>query len=436
MIAGVVKVPTGQVCVRVDKIMRAILPQCAEAAPVPAGDRSTEFWEKMADIVPGIIYIFNQQTMSNEYANRSVMDLLGYSEVEVRDMGTDMLKTVVLPEDQPALFRYLDGLRDLSEGEDSSHEYRVRRRDGTVRWLCSIDTVFEKAPDGGVLRHIGIALDITRQKTAEAELRAINDELEARVKARTEELEALNVELGTCMAQRTAELNDINRDMKDLTYVATHDLKVPVNNMSSLTHMLSEAEPLLPPEHVETLGWLRDVADQASEKLDALICVAQAHSGALKGFQEVDLAEVTERALVNLHFQISRARAVIKTGFEQPSVWFVPREMEHILQSMIGNAVKYHEPGRRPRINVLSRQLDDHVEISIRDNGTGLDLPRDAEKVFGLFKRAHTTPDGAGVSLYSIRRVLERVGGTIDVTSKPGRGSCFSICLPNRLEPS
>ncbi|MCV3272694.1 sensor histidine kinase [Roseobacter sinensis] len=416
--------------------MQVAAPQSVETAPGPSGARSTAFWERLAEVVPGVIYLFNHQTMSNEYVNRSVHDLLGYSAEEIADMGPNMLATAVLEEDQPGVMSYLAALRHLGEGEEASHVYRVRRADGAVRWFRSVDSVFEREADGRVLRHIGIALDVTAQMAIEAELRQVNEDLEERIRARTAELERLNRELGIRMEARTAELQDVKRDLEDLTYVATHDLRVPVNNMGSLTHMLSEAEPLLPPEHVETLGWLRDVSDQASEKLDALICVAQARSGALKAFEEVDLARITDQALVNLHFQITRTRAVVKTRFDVPAVWFVPREMENILQSMIGNAIKYHVPGRRPRIQLLSRRHADHVEISIEDNGTGLDLPRDADKVFGLFKRAHTTPGGAGVSLYAIRRVLERVGGRIDVTSTPGRGSRFSICLPHRPEPS
>lgn len=390
----------------------------------------------MADLVPGIIYVFNHQTMSNEYSNRSINDFLGYSPEEVLQMGDNLLNAVVHPEDHVGLFGYLVALRDLPEGGEACHEYRARAKNGEIRWLRSADSVLERDAHGSVIRHFGIALDITMQKQAEMRLREIHDDLEARVQARTAELEVLNSELGACMAARTAELEDVNRDLKDLTYIATHDLKVPVNNMTSLTHMLSEAEPFLPPEHTETLGWMRDVCHQASEKLDALICVAQAHSGVFADFRTVNLAAVTEAALVNLHFQISRAKAVVTHEFEAPSVYFVQREMENILQSMIGNAIKYQYPGRRPRVHIMSRALEDCVEITIRDNGTGLDLARDEEKVFGLFKRAHSTPEGAGVSLYSIRRVLDRAGGTIEVTSTPGEGSCFSLRLPHEPEAS
>ncbi|MFK7878131.1 ATP-binding protein [Roseobacter sp.] len=411
--------------------MHLVQPQHSEPSSESLNEGSLAFWMKMAELVPGIIYIFNHTTMSNEYANCSIAQYLGYSPEEIRQMGDAMLPTVVDDVDHPAMFSHLEQLGQLPLGAKSNFEYRVTSRSGDALWLRSTDTVIEMAPDGSVLRHIGIAMDVTDQKKAQARLQDTNAVLEERVAARTRELQALNDALEDRVAQRTAELREINRDLKDLTFVATHDLKVPVNNMTSLTHMLSEAENILPPEHVETLGWMRDVCQQAGEKLDALICVAQAHSGTLAPFEEVDLATVVERALINLHFQIARTKSVISLDLQARSVWFVPQEMENILQSMIGNAVKYHVPGRRPRIQVLSRSCAGAVEVSIIDNGTGVDLPRDEAKVFGLFKRAHAAPEGAGVSLYAIKRVLDRVGGSMTASSTLGQGSCFSFRLPN-----
>ncbi|WP_299632611.1 ATP-binding protein [uncultured Roseobacter sp.] len=414
--------------------MQVVQPQNIQATSAVVDESSIAFWTRMAELVPGIIYIFNHATMSNEYANCTIADLLGYSPEEVCSLGETLLPTIIHEDDQDALFDYLKSLQALPIGTETTFEYRVKSKQGNELWLRSIDSIFETSDDGAVLRHIGIAVDITAQKENEARLIEVNESLEARVEARTETLEVLNSELGVCMARRTAELNDVNRDLKDLTYVATHDLKVPINNMICLTHMLSEAEGELPPEHAETLSWMRDACHQAGEKLDALICVAQAHSGTFGVFEEVDLKSVTERALVNLHFQMMKANAVVSCDFDVQTVWFVPREMENILQSMIGNAIKYRAPERRPRVKVQSRQLENGVEVSITDNGSGVDLPRDQDKVFGLFKRAHSTPDGAGVSLYSIRRVLDRVGGSLHASSKVGKGSCFSFQLPNKPE--
>ncbi|WP_262386587.1 Adaptive-response sensory-kinase SasA [Roseobacter fucihabitans] len=410
--------------------MQVVQAQYIQQTPALVDESSLAFWSRMSELVPGIIYIFNHETMCNEYSNCTIAEFLGYTPEEVLAMGDAVLPTLVHHDDHERLFNYLGSLRSLPIGAESAFEYRMNSKLGNEVWMRSVDTVFETAPDGSVLRHIGVAVDITSQKRNENRLLEANETLEAQVRARTAELQALNEELETRVAQRTAELVETNRDLKQLTFVATHDLRVPVNNMTSLTHMLLEAEEALPPEHAETLTWMHDVCRQANDKLDALICVAQAHSAELSEFEAIDIANVADRVLVNLHFQVAQSKSVIRFDLEVKTVWFVPRELENILQSMIGNAIKYRAAERRPRIILRSRVYDNEVEVSIIDNGTGLDLARDEAKVFGLFKRAHATPEGAGVSLYAIRRILERIGGSIAVASEPGKGSCFSFRLP------
>ncbi|WP_299970710.1 PAS domain-containing sensor histidine kinase [uncultured Roseobacter sp.] len=386
-------------------------------------------------MVPGIVYVYNHRLKANEYSNRSIADLLGYSPEEIQAMGDRLVEQVVHPADWSLLEEHFDHLQNLPDGQYISVESRHYAKNGSVVWLRGRDTVFERAADGSLLRHVGIATDITAEKEAAERLASANHELEARVRVRTAELQSLNEELEARVVQRTEKLREINRDLKDLTYAATHDLKVPVSNMASLTNMLAEAEPLLTDEHVETLGWMKEVCQQAGEKVDALICVTQARSGAFSAFHDVDLAEVTGQVLADLDFQITDLRASVELDLGVPTVWFLDLELGNALKALVANALKYTRSGVRPRITITSRQEVGHVRISVQDNGTGLSLPRDIDKVFGLFKRAHSHPPGAGVSLYAIRRILERAEGDISVISTLGEGSTFSIRLPNRPVP-
>jgi light-regulated signal transduction histidine kinase (bacteriophytochrome) len=70
------------------------------------------------------------------------------------------------------------------------------------------------------------------------------------------------------------------------------------------------------------------------------------------------------------------------------------------------------------------------VSLSLRDNGTGLDLPCDQDKVFGLFQRAHVVPDRAGVSLHAVRRLLQHNGGRIEVAGALDEGCTFTVHFP------
>lgn len=295
---------------------------------------------------------------------------------------------------------------------------------------CDLSRVFTRAADGSVMRHIGIAFDITVEKTAELNLRQLNSELEEWVQERTEELKELNDELEARVVKRTNELIITNKDLEQLSYVAAHDLKVPVNNMASLTHMLEESVDVQSEEYAETLCWMREACHQAAQKLEALVVVAQANAMPEAPFVNVDIANVIERINISLHYAMKENKALVRTDLKHPTVWFLPQEVENILQALISNAMKYRAPDRPPRITICCHRAEKSVVVTVSDNGLGLDLPRDLEKVFGLFKRAHVTPSGAGVALYTIRRIMERIGGSIDVESRLGQGSDFFLSFP------
>ena len=72
----------------------------------------------MISLVPGIIYVFNHETQSNEYANRSIGDLLGYSPEEIVGMGEALFTTIVNPSHLEPLMAYLEDLRDLKIDHD------------------------------------------------------------------------------------------------------------------------------------------------------------------------------------------------------------------------------------------------------------------------------------------------------------------------------
>ncbi|MGZ2258611.1 ATP-binding protein [Roseobacter sp. A03A-229] len=159
---------------------------------------STEDWdaasflEKVLGVVPGVIYVFNQKTQSSEYTNRSLGDMLGYTGAEAQAMGEALIPTLTHPDDLPRVSAHFSALQQLQDGEIRMVEYRMQHKDGRWVWLVSHDAVFDRADDGTVLRHIGIATDITEQKAQEARAAAIRDELETIFNAATSGIVALD----------------------------------------------------------------------------------------------------------------------------------------------------------------------------------------------------------------------------------------------------
>ena len=152
-----------------------------------------EVLSKITNVVPGIIYVFNQKTKSNEYTNSALGDVLGYSPEEVREMGDGLFPQLCHPDDLPAIGAYFATIQDLAHGELTSIEYRLRHKAGHWVWLLSNDTVFERDEDGSVLRHIGVATDISLQKQGAAAIAAARDEIETIFNAASSGIVALDL---------------------------------------------------------------------------------------------------------------------------------------------------------------------------------------------------------------------------------------------------
>ena len=133
---------------------------------------------KITSVMPGILYVFNAVTRSNEYSNRSMAEILGYSSDEITAMGDTLIADLCHPDDVARIGAHLAAVSSLEDGEVRSLEYRMRNRDGHWVWLLSNDMVFERDETGTVVRHIGVATDISFQKRNEEQVAAARDELE------------------------------------------------------------------------------------------------------------------------------------------------------------------------------------------------------------------------------------------------------------------
>lgn len=131
---------------------------------------SERFSQKIFDTNPNVLYIFDVHENRNVYINRSVAEVVGYSQEELLD-GEPVLPRLMHPEDLERMGDYLQQVQASSENEIFSFEYRMRHRDGTWRWFLSRDTIFRRDPEGNVEQIIGTAIDITDRKRIEEALR-------------------------------------------------------------------------------------------------------------------------------------------------------------------------------------------------------------------------------------------------------------------------
>jgi PAS domain S-box-containing protein len=194
--------------------------------PIPQAklEGAANFLEDLANLVPNVVYIFNIETMSNEYSNRSIASATGFSNEEISEMGKDMLPALLHPDDQQRMAQNIERLSNLADGASNTFEYRVRAPSGGYRWFLSIDRVYRRNADGMVSACIGVATDITKLKDAQDALRSSNEELEARVDERTTAILTRNIQLDranqlldTVVQTVTSAIVGLDRDGRVLT---------------------------------------------------------------------------------------------------------------------------------------------------------------------------------------------------------------------------
>jgi light-regulated signal transduction histidine kinase (bacteriophytochrome) len=144
----------------------------------------------------------------------------------------------------------------------------------------------------------------------------------------------------------------------------------------------------------------------------------------------VDMNGALKRALDNLGVAISESGAVVTSDF-LPTVFGNETQNVQIFQNLVSNAIKYRS-GAAPRVEIRAQKNEEEWIFCVRDNGIGIQ-PEYQQWIFGVFKRLHSKEiPGTGMGLAICSKIIERHGGRIWVSSKPGEGSEFYFSLPAR----
>jgi signal transduction histidine kinase len=148
------------------------------------------------------------------------------------------------------------------------------------------------------------------------------------------------------------------------------------------------------------------------------------------------MTKVTQQVLEDLDWQIESKKAEI-TLSELPLIEADLMQMNHLMQNLIGNALKFHHPGVPPKITIRSNNTSSEklnkgmCEIQVIDQGVGFN-EKYLDKIFQPFQRLNgrNEYEGTGMGLAICRKIVERHGGSISAHSTPGKGSTFTVRLP------
>lgn len=228
------------------------------------------------------------------------------------------------------------------------------------------------------------------------------------------------------------ELIARNADLESFARHASHDLQAPLQNVTALVRILAEdLEDGDTERAAEDSRMITGEVARMSELVQALLAFARSGRAEI-GDELVQLNDCVDRALDSLQQTLEAAGAEVVVG-DLPSAPGSEQLLTQVFQNLISNAVKFRRTDARPRVEILGRTLDGAVEVTISDNGIGID-PEKLELVFKPLTRLHSASDyaGSGIGLAIVRKIAGRHGGDVSAQSTPGEGSTFRLTLQTK----
>ncbi len=290
--------------------------------------------------------------------------------------------------------------------ESTCREYRFRFADDTWHWLRDHSRL-RRDQSGRPAELTGSWLEID-------ELRAIRETL----------------------AARAQDLDHANAELEQFAYVASHDLREPLRMIASYMGLLVRRYgDRLDDDAREFTTFAREGA----ERMDRLILDLLEYSRIgrwNRSKAELALGEVADQAACTLDAQVRATGATVEIARGMPTVTASWEEILRLFQDLIGNALKYRDPARKPVVRVSARRDGAFWLVSVADNGLGIEAEH-FDRIFLIFQRLHTRDryEGTGIGLAICKKIVERHGGRLWLESVPGQGSTFSFTLPVQARP-
>lgn len=351
--------------------------------------RETEFRAIFNQAPVGIAKI---DTMTGKFitVNDEYGKIVGYSTEEL--LNTDF-QSITHSSD---LELDIQMMSDLKNGlvNDFHIEKRYINKSGNIVWVnLFVATLWKK--QNIIINHIAIVEDITEKKKAEEELN-----------------------------QSFMLVSEQNKRLLNFSYIVSHNLRSHTSNIQLIADLLENSKSK--DEQDEMITLLKKVSQSLDETMRNLNEVVNIRNNINLKIENLNLNNFIENTLSLLKPQIENKSAIVENNASDDIfIEYNRAYLESILYNFISNALRYSHPDRNPIITLSFNKNE--KSLSIKDNGIGIDLKRNKEDLFGMYKTFNNNPDAKGLGLFLTKNQIDAMGGKIETESELGIGTNFII---------
>ncbi|MFN6378440.1 MAG: sensor histidine kinase [Flavobacteriales bacterium] len=329
------------------------------------------------------------------YQSATVRQSMGWAENEL--LGRNIFE-VTHPEDHSIIKEQFEKALRV-EGVGPQAEFRLLNKDGTFIYLDAQGNNQFHNPQIRAL--IITSRDITPRKMAELELKKANEILQYQ-----------------------------NAQLQSFSQILSHNIRSHSANLSSIVDFIETSDS--ENEKVSFFDMLKTSTKKLEETIFNLNEILEINQKLKQPKETLNLKEEVQKTIGALEALMAQKNisAIIHVP-DDIMITIVPAFLDSILLNLISNAIKYSDPDKDSYLAITAESVFGQVNISVKDNGLGIDLQRHGKKIFHLYKTFHEREDSRGLGLFMVKNQIEAMNGTISVQSEVGIGTTFKITLPN-----
>lgn len=309
-------------------------------------------------------------------------------------LGYDSMEELLAIDIETELYFKLEDRKIMASHEED--KYPLRKKDGTLIWVED-HSYYELDEHEDIVFHHGILRNVTQKLEKQNELEQLLD-----------------------------VTKDQNRRLQNFAHIISHNIRSHSANLSSLVQIMEEKED--PQERDRLFNMLKTSTTKLEETIQNLNEIITVNRNLSSPLESRNLGGEVNNTLNILSGDILQSKIAITREIPSDmSVMVIPAYLDSILLNLISNAIKYRSENNDPYIKITAQNEGDDIVLHITDNGVGIDLIKNSEKIFRMYETFNYNKDSRGFGLYITKNQIEAMDGKIDVKSKLGAGSTFSV---------